>query len=83
MLSCKDTTALASHRLDGRLPISTRLHLWLHLLICVHCRRYVQQLRVVTATLKQFAQRREHISNEVIEQQTEKLSAYAKSLHEK
>jgi predicted anti-sigma-YlaC factor YlaD len=43
MLSCKDVTEHASRWHDGEGGLRFRLMLRLHLLICVHCRRYLAQ----------------------------------------
>lgn len=71
MLSCKETTALASHRLDEKLPLSTRIKMWMHLLICVYCRDYVKQLRTVVAVIARYAH--QSPNNDTINKQTEIL----------
>ncbi|MBW2735057.1 MAG: zf-HC2 domain-containing protein [Deltaproteobacteria bacterium] len=45
MLSCKDTTRLASDAMDRELPFWQRTQLRLHLMMCKHCARYVDQLQ--------------------------------------
>lgn len=52
MLSCKDLAHKhASDYVDGQLQLSKRISVWFHLLICVHCRRFVMQLRRVPSLL--------------------------------
>jgi predicted anti-sigma-YlaC factor YlaD len=53
MLSCRDVTALASDHLDGVLPLRQRMAIRLHLLMCVHCRRFARQLRALVLSLRQ------------------------------
>lgn len=40
MLNCRQVTELAGERLDGKLSLKRRLEIQLHLMICMHCRRY-------------------------------------------
>jgi hypothetical protein len=42
---CRAAGRAQSEALDHPLPRSKRLGLWLHLLICVWCRRYGKQIR--------------------------------------
>jgi len=43
-MKCKDVSASASSYVDGELNFVDRARLRAHLFICVHCRRYIQQL---------------------------------------
>lgn len=52
MLRCKDVARQADDYLDQRLSWRQRLGVGLHLLICVHCRRYLAQLRLLIAGLR-------------------------------
>lgn len=45
MFECKDVAEEASNYLDGDLPWRKRIGLFLHLVICSCCRRYMQQIR--------------------------------------
>lgn len=48
MLSCHDIAHKhASDYIDGQLSWRGHLAVWSHLLICVKCRRFVNQLRLV------------------------------------
>jgi len=51
MPSCKDITEHSSDYLDHNLPWWKRPGYWLHLAMCVHCRRYVDQLRLTIDTI--------------------------------
>lgn len=52
MLSCKDITENASAYLDKEMPLSARMSMRLHLFMCHHCRRYMDQLQMTVNTLK-------------------------------
>lgn len=51
MLSCKQVVDDAEHLLAGEVSLRRRLAIRLHLLICVHCRRYLRQLQLLLAAL--------------------------------
>lgn len=51
MLSCRDVTASASRLVDGELGLGERIAVRVHLIVCVHCRRFVRQLGVLVASL--------------------------------
>ncbi len=44
MLKCREIHSLGDAYVDGCLPWRTRVSLRLHILMCVHCRRYLSQL---------------------------------------
>lgn len=44
MLTCKETSYLASKKLDGKLNWHEQMSLWLHIVICSLCRRYVRDI---------------------------------------
>jgi len=44
MLNCREVSRLVSKSMDARLPLHQRLAVRLHLLYCVWCRRYVEQI---------------------------------------
>lgn len=52
MLSCKEVSTLASKSLDVPLTRRERFGLWLHLLFCRLCRRYVRDLRFLRHALR-------------------------------
>lgn len=51
MPSCKDITEHASDYLDRDLTLLQRAGFRLHLFMCVHCRQYVEQLKLTITTL--------------------------------
>jgi hypothetical protein len=51
MLSCKDITEKANDYLDKDLPFPARVKVRMHLFMCVHCRRYVEQLKMTVQTI--------------------------------
>lgn len=51
MPSCKDITKHSSDYLDRQLPWWERIGYWLHLMMCVHCRRYLEQFKLTIRTL--------------------------------
>jgi hypothetical protein len=61
--TCKEITRLASQRLDGPLPLTTRLRLRLHTLICVWCQRYLEQVKLVHDTAPSYAEQVEKASD--------------------
>ncbi|HND10008.1 MAG TPA: anti-sigma factor [Pseudomonadota bacterium] len=56
MWSCRDLTSVATDYLEGRLTFGQRLQFWLHLGICLGCRRYLQQMRTTIALLGQLSE---------------------------
>lgn len=44
MITCKETTELASRTMDEKLPFADRLSMRLHLAVCKNCARFAQQL---------------------------------------
>ncbi len=53
MLSCREVTQHVSDYLDKTLPLGQRLKLRLHLFVCIHCRRYLKQLRATIGLIGQ------------------------------
>ncbi|MEZ4398578.1 MAG: hypothetical protein R3B06_01060 [Kofleriaceae bacterium] len=51
-MTCQQVGARVRDHEEGRLPGPARWSLRLHLLMCVHCRRYFQQLRAVSSLLQ-------------------------------
>ncbi len=54
MLSCKELVARSSDLLDGQLSLRQRLAVRAHLAMCVRCRRFIRQLRLTQAVLRQL-----------------------------
>jgi predicted anti-sigma-YlaC factor YlaD len=51
MLSCKHTVEQGSDYIEGELSFRRKVEMKMHLMICVHCRRYVKQLRQTISML--------------------------------
>jgi len=51
-LTCRDVAELASHYIENRLPLSTKILVGLHLASCAHCRAYVKQIDLVSSALR-------------------------------
>ncbi len=45
MYQCKDIADEVNNYIDGDLPLSKRVGLFFHLLVCSCCRNYLQQIR--------------------------------------
>jgi len=60
MLKCKDIANHSGDYLDHRLPFSQRLGVWLHIMMCGHCRRYLRYLKVISALLSTTKQQEEN-----------------------
>ena len=56
MLTCKQQVARSSDYLDGQLTFRERLLVRHHLLFCPNCRRFMKQMRLLNATLKDLPQ---------------------------
>ena len=54
MLSCKELVANSSDFLDGQLRLRQRIAVRLHLASCSNCRRFIRQMRVTQAVLRQL-----------------------------
>jgi predicted anti-sigma-YlaC factor YlaD len=52
MLNCKELTEIATDYLEQDLPWGERLRVQLHLWMCRHCRRYLNQMRTVIGLLR-------------------------------
>ncbi|WP_372875259.1 anti-sigma factor [Pseudomonas sp.] len=54
MLSCKELVAHTSDLLDGQLNLRQRLAVRAHLAMCLRCRRFIKQMRLSQAVLRQL-----------------------------
>lgn len=54
VLTCRKMTEMASDYLDRDLPLLARMRFRMHLLMCQHCRRYVDQLAATIALLRKL-----------------------------
>ena len=54
MLTCKQQVARSSDYLDGQLSFRERLLVRHHLLFCPNCRRFIKQMRLMSAALRKL-----------------------------
>jgi hypothetical protein len=47
MLSCKETSFIASKRLDGKLTCFEKIGFWLHISMCGLCRAYARDIKKI------------------------------------
>jgi predicted anti-sigma-YlaC factor YlaD len=61
MLTCRELTETATDYLDGTLSLRRRAAVKFHLLMCKHCRSYVDQLATTIDLLRSAGQVRSDI----------------------
>ena len=54
MLTCKEQVARSSDYLDGQLTFRERLLVRHHLMFCPNCRRFIKQMRLMSAALRKL-----------------------------
>ena len=54
MLTCKELVAHSSDYLDGQLPLRQRLAVRAHLAMCGNCRRFIRQMKLTQAVIRQM-----------------------------
>ena len=47
MISCEQFAERVTPYLEGRVPYGERLGLWMHSVLCPHCRKYLRQMAAV------------------------------------
>jgi hypothetical protein len=57
VLSCKQVVDGADRLLAGEMSLRQRLAVRLHLLICIHCRRYLRQMGLLLKALPRLRRR--------------------------
>ena len=83
MLSCQDLSHHhASDYIDGQLGWRDRLRVHFHLLICVHCRRFVQQLKLVRKVLRRSDNLPDGTDHEPDQAAVQSLSEQLHQLHD-
>ena len=60
MISCQTAAKLICNELDRRLGLPQRVNLEIHSILCVGCRRFRRQLKIVDLAVK------EYLSDEII-----------------
>ena len=51
MLTCQEVTWLVTDYLEGKLSWKDVLRFQLHIGMCIHCRRYLREMKVTVRTL--------------------------------
>lgn len=83
MLSCHDLAHHhASDYIDGQLGWRDRFRVRLHLLICVHCRRFIRQLKLVPKVLRGRDNRPGGTDHEPLQEELQRLSEQLQQLNE-
>lgn len=54
MLTCKELVAHSSDYLDGQLTLRERLAMRAHLAMCGNCRRFIRQMKLTQAVIRQM-----------------------------
>ncbi|HRG87934.1 MAG TPA: hypothetical protein PLW44_02875 [Chitinophagales bacterium] len=54
-MTCKEATYLHEIKKEGKLTLSQRVGLWVHLLYCNLCRRFVKQTDVLSKQVKELS----------------------------
>ncbi|QTN44866.1 zf-HC2 domain-containing protein [Ectopseudomonas mendocina] len=54
MLTCKELVAHSSDYLDGQLSLRQRLAVRAHLAMCGNCRRFIRQMKLTQAVIRQM-----------------------------
>ncbi|WP_395501985.1 anti-sigma factor family protein [Ectopseudomonas mendocina] len=54
MLTCKELVAHSSDFLDGQLTLRQRLAVRAHLAMCGNCRRFIRQMKLTQAVIRQM-----------------------------
>ncbi|MEO4047793.1 zf-HC2 domain-containing protein [Pseudomonas sp. CAU 1711] len=57
MLTCQELVAHSSDYLDGQLRLRERIAVRAHLAMCRNCRRFIRQMKVTQAVLRQLPER--------------------------
>jgi predicted anti-sigma-YlaC factor YlaD len=47
MITCEEFAQRVTAYLEGTVPMGERMGLWLHKVMCHHCRRYFNQMKLV------------------------------------
>lgn len=84
MPSCKDVTKHSSDYLDRQLTWWERVSYWLHLMMCVNCRRYLDQLKLTIMTLGQTKEAAPpDVSSQTVQDIVEHMQKQAEQINKK
>ena len=68
MLNCKELAAIVARDEWKAMPFWKRLEIRLHLVMCSHCRRYVEQIKAISdAARRSFSNDPERYQQEIAE----------------
>jgi len=68
VISCKDLASIVARDEWKALPFWKRLEIRLHLMMCSHCRRYVEQIKAISeAARRSFSKDPERYQQEIAE----------------
>lgn len=65
MLNCKDLSDTATTYIEGECSLAEKISIWVHMAICVHCRRYLRQLNLGIQTLRLMTHIKEPTQEEI------------------
>jgi len=51
--TCKELVGSATNHIDGEVSILQKINFHFHLIICKHCRRYIEQLKLTVRLVNQ------------------------------
>lgn len=54
MIDCRRASYLLSEKQDQKLSYKERISLTLHLMLCIDCRRYRKQLKLIRSQIKNW-----------------------------
>jgi len=55
IIACREATRLSSEAMERKLSMKERINLWLHLITCELCTRFVKQLHGLRKLLRNYA----------------------------
>ncbi len=64
MLKCKEIVEKSSDFVDGQLTLKGKIDFYWHIFMCVHCRRFLRQLRLMLSSMP-YLDEKELTDNEV------------------
>jgi len=56
LISCRDATRLEEMRREGKIAFTSRFALWLHLLYCKFCKRFIKQSALIEKCVGEMTQ---------------------------
>ena len=65
MITCEESTFLTSKKQQDRLSTSEHLQLFFHLLMCKYCRRFANQISLITKAIFRMRKKMEQQSTHI------------------